>query len=54
MQQLLQAGGELIEEGTDRLDEPLPVIGDAMEVQDLLVELAPELVNGVEPIGRDG
>lgn len=47
------AVGELVEEGIDGGTEAGEISAERMEVDDLLPELAPELLDGIEP-GRIG
>jgi hypothetical protein len=51
-EQVVRAGGELPEKPADHGVEFQPGGSQAMQAQDLLAELAPELLNGIEPPGR--
>ena len=48
------AGGELVQEGGDALAQGVPVSGESVLLEHVLLEPAPEFLNGIEPgsVGR--
>ncbi len=50
-EQSMRARDKLIQEGVDALTQRAPVVGQAVPLQHVLTQPAPELLDGIEPGG---